>query len=349
MDLIDANFLGKGGSVITTMRDVARLAGLSISTVSHVINNTRVVSDESRQRVSQAMEELGYRPNALARSLRRQKTTTLGMIVPDSANPFFAEVARGIEDTSFAQNYSVILCNSDGDLKKQLAYTNVLIENRVAGILFVAAGISTELVNDLRRRRVPLVVVDREIPGAEVDTVLTNHAQGGRLATQHLVDLGHKRIACISGSSEVSPSGQRLIGYREVLEANGFPFDENLVLKGDFKYESGYEATRRILGIQKPPTAIFACNDLMAVGCISAAAELNVRVPDDLSVVGFDNVRLASFTHPPLTTVAQPIYEIGVIATEMLFQRICDLDAPPRFERLDTELCVRKSTAAYKE
>ncbi len=161
------------------MRDVARRAGLSISTVSHAINNTRAVSDESRQRVFQAMEELGYRPNALARSLRRQKTTTLGMIMPDSANPFFAEVARGIEDTSFAQNYSVILCNSDGDLKKQLAYTNVLIENRVAGILFVAAGISTELVNDLRRRRVPLVVIDREIPGAEVDTVLTNHAQGG--------------------------------------------------------------------------------------------------------------------------------------------------------------------------
>jgi LacI family transcriptional regulator len=271
------------------------------------------------------------------------------MIVPDSANPFFAEVARAIEDTSFAQNYSVFLCNSDGDLKKQHAYTNVLIENRVAGILFVAAGISTELVNDLRRRRVPLVVVDREVPGAEVDTVLTNHAQGGRLATQHLVDLGHKRIACISGSSEVSPSDQRLIGYREVLEENGFPFDEKLVLKGDYKYESGYEATRQILSIQKPPTAIFACNDLMAVGCISAAAELNVRVPDDLSVVGFDNVRLASFTHPPLTTVAQPIYEIGVIATEMLLQRICDLDDPPRFERLDTELCVRKSTVACKE
>ncbi|UCG25607.1 MAG: substrate-binding domain-containing protein, partial [Chloroflexota bacterium] len=269
-----------------------------------------------------------------------------GMIVPDSANPFFAEIARAIEDASFAQNFSVILCNSEGDLEKQRTYTNVLIEKRVAGILFVAAGVSTELIDGLWRRRVPLVVIDREVRGVEVDTVLTNHAQGGCLATQHLIDLGHRRIACISGSSQLSPSGERVIGYRDALETNGLFFEEDLVVKGDFQYESGYEATRQLLHGEAPPTAIFACNDLMAVGCISAAAELGLRVPADLSVVGFDDVRLASFTNPLLTTVAQPKYEIGRLATEMLLERIGDPEAQPRFARLDTELRLRNSTAA---
>ncbi|MGD2049563.1 MAG: LacI family DNA-binding transcriptional regulator [Chloroflexota bacterium] len=329
------------------MRDVAKRAGVSVSTVSHVINNTRTVSQGSRQRVEQAMEELGYKPNALARSLRRRKTNTLGMIVPDSANPFFAEVARAIEDASFAQNYIVILCNSEGDLEKQQTYTNVLIENRVAGILFVAAGVSTELVNDLGQRHVPLVIVDREVLGVEVDTVLTDHVQGGCLATQHLVDLGHRRIACIAGNSEVSPSAERVTGYRRTLEKNGIAFDESLVVKGDFQYESGYAATRQLLELERPPSAIFACNDLMAVGCISAARELGLRVPDDLSVVGFDDVRLASFTNPPLTTIVQPKVEIGALATQMLLERLVDQDAPPRFKRLDTKLCVRRSTAAW--
>jgi LacI family transcriptional regulator len=331
------------------MRDVAERAGLSVTTVSHVINNSRTVSDASRQRVLQAMEELDYRPNALARSLRRQQTNTIGMIVPDSANPFFAEIARAIEDASFAQNYSVILCNSEGDLEKQRTYTNVLIEKRVAGILFVAAGISTELINDLWRRRVPLVVIDREVPGVEVDTVLTNHAQGGRLATQHLINLGHRRIACISGSSQLSPSSERVTGYRDALKANELALDEDLVVRGDFQYESGYEATHQLLRRETPPTAIFACNDLMAVGCISAAAELGYDVPIDLSVVGFDDVRLASFTNPLLTTVAQPKHEISRLATEMLLERIGDPDARPRFARLDTELRLRNSTAAPPE
>ena len=327
------------------MRDVAERAGLSVSTVSHVVNNTRAVSDESRQRVLQAMEELGFKPNALARSLRRRQSNTLGMIVPDSANPFFAEIARAIEDASFAHNYSVILCNSEGDLEKQQAYTDVLIENRVAGILFVAAGISTELVSELGQRRVPLVVIDREVADVEVDTVMTNHAQGGCLATQHLIDLGHRRIACIAGNSEVAPSAERLNGYRQTLQKNDLAYDEGLVVKGDFQYRSGYEATNDLLTKKKPPTAVFACNDLMAVGCISAASALGFRVPDDLSVVGFEDVQLASYTNPSLTTVDQPKVEIGTLATQMLLERMKDLDASPRFERLDTELLIRRSTA----
>lgn len=328
------------------MRDVAHHASVSISTVSHVVNDTRAVSDKTRHRVLAAMKTLGYKPNALAQNLRRQQTFSFGMIVPDSANPFFAEVARGIEDTSFEQHYSVILCNTDGDVDKQAAHTDLLIKNQVAGILFVAAGISTELVEDLQARQVPLVVVDREVPDVVVDTVLTNHLQGGRLATQHLLDLGHRRIACISGGSDLFPSAERLIGYQQILQENAIPFDESLVLRGDFQYESGYRAAQQLLALADRPTAVFASNDLMAVGVISAASQLGLRVPQDLSVVGFDDIRLASFTNPPLTTIAQSTYEIGVIAARMLLDRVQNSGAPPRTRRLDTKLVIRQSTAS---
>ena len=330
---------------IATMRDVAKRAAVSITTVSHVINQTRPVSDELQQRVLAAMQELGYQPNLLARGLRRGETHTIGMIVPDSANPFFAEVARGVEDTSFEQGYSVILCNSDGDLDKELFYANVLAEKRVDGIIFVAAGVSTEHIRDLQGRRIPLVVVDRDIPDVAVDSVLTDNARGGWLAAHHLVELGHRHIGCITGPSDVTPSAERVIGYWLALEQGGVPVNEALVVKGDFQYESGYRAAHHLLSGDNPPTAIFACNDLMAIGAIRAILELGQRVPADLSIVGFDDAPVASFANPPLTTVVQPKYEIGAIATKMLLERMRDLDIPPRRRVLDTSLLVRQSTA----
>jgi len=330
------------------MRDVAERAGVSITTVSHVINETRPVSDELRQRVLAAMQELGYQPNLLARGLRRGETRTIGMIVPDSANPFFAELARGIEDTVFEQGYNVILCNSDGDLDKELLYANVLAEKRVDGILFVAAGVSTEHIQTLQEQRMPVVVVDREVPDAFVDSVLTDNARGGWLATRHLLDLGHRRIGCIAGPSDVTPSAERITGYRQALDEGGVLVDEALILKGDFQYESGYQAARQLLSIDDSLTAIFACNDLMAIGAISAAVEVGQQVPADLSVVGFDDVRLASFANPALTTVAQPKYEMGVVAATMLLERMHDLGIPPRRRVLDTKLLIRQSTAPVR-
>jgi LacI family transcriptional regulator len=327
------------------MRDVAERAGVSVTTVSHVINETRPVSDELRQRVLAAIDELGYQPNVLARSLRRGETHTIGMIVPDSANPFFAELARGIEDTSFAHGYNLILCNSDGDLDKELIYADVLTEKQVDGILFVAAGVSTDHIRALQERRIPVVIVDREIPDVSVDQVLTDNARGGWLATRHLLELGHRCIGCITGPSDVTPSAERVTGYRQALSEGGIPVDEVLIVKGDFQYESGYRAARQILARDDPPTAIFTCNDLMAVGAISAAVEMGRQVPVNLSVVGFDDVRLASFANPPLTTIVQPKYEMGVLATTMLLERMRDHDIPPRRRLLDTSLLIRQSTA----
>lgn len=329
------------------MRHVAERANVSVTTVSHVINETRPVSDELRQRVLAAMDELGYQPNLLARSLRQGKTHTIGMIIPDNANPFFAEMSRGVEDTSFEQGYSVILCNSDSNLDKELLYANVLAEKRVDGILFVAAGLSTERILDLQARRMPLVVVDRDLPEAAVDSVLTDNAQGGWLATHHLVELGHHRIGCITGPSDITPSAERITGYRQALDESGIPVDKALIVRGDFQYDSGYQAASQLLQMDDPPTAIFACNDLMAIGVMSAALKLGLHIPADLSVIGFDDVRLASFANPPLTTIVQPKYEIGVIATTMLLERMHDLEMPARRRVFETNLLVRQSTAPW--
>jgi len=335
-----------------TQEDVAREAGVSRATVSYVINNRTDgnvrISEETRCRVLEAIEELGYRPNVLARSLRQGQTHTIGMIVPDNTNPFFAEVARGVEDTSFEQGYSVILCNSDGDLDKELLYTNVLAEKRVDGILFVAAGMSTEHICALQERRMPVVVVDRDIPDVAVDSVMTANERGGWLATRHLIELGHRHIGCIAGPSDVTPSAERVTGYRHALREAGLPVDEVLILKGDFQYESGYQAARQLLSMEDPPTAIFACNDLMAIGTVSAAVRLGRQVPADLSVVGFDDVPLASFANPALTTIVQPKYEIGVVAATMLLERMQDPDRPPYRKMLDTVLVVRQSTAPVR-
>lgn len=330
---------------MTTMHDVATRAKVSVTTVSHVINETRPVSEELRARVLAAMDELGYRPNRLARSLRKGQTHTIGMIVPDNTNPFFAEVARGVEDTSFKHEHNLILCNSDGDLEKELVYTNVLAERQVDGILFVAAGISTEHIAALQKRRIPVVVVDRHIPDVAVDSVFTDNAGGGRQAVQHLIDLGHRRIACITGPSDVTPSAERVAGYRDVLAENGITVRDEYVVRGDFKYESGYRAAQHLMELAPSPTAIFACNDLMAVGVISALSAMGLHIPEHLSVVGFDDVRLASFTIPPLTTIAQRKYEIGVIAATLLLERIVNPELPPRRELLETHLKVRQSTA----
>jgi len=336
-----------------TQEDVAREAGVSRATVSYVINNRTDgnvrISEETRCRVLEAIEELGYRPNVLARSLRQGQTHTIGMIVPDNTNPFFAEVARGVEDTSFAQGYSVILCNSDGDLDKELLYTNVLAEKRVDGILFVAAGMSTEHICALQERRMPVVVVDRDIPDVAVDSVMTANERGGWLATRHLIELGHRHIGCIAGPSDVTPSAERVTGYRQALRETGILVDEALIVKGDFQYESGYQAARQLLSMEDPPTAIFACNDLMAIGTVSAAVRLGRQVPADLSVVGFDDVPLASFANPALTTIVQPKYEIGVVAATMLLERMQDPDRPPHRKMLDTELVVRQSTAPARK
>jgi LacI family transcriptional regulator len=328
------------------MREVAERAGVSVTTVSHVVNNTRTVSPETRSRVEEAMQTLGYQPNVLARSLRRGVTHTIGIILPDSANPYFAEVVRGIEDTSFVQGYSVILCNSDNDLEKEHHYTNVLVEKQVDGIIFVAAGLSTENIQDLCERGVPLILVDRHVPNVQVDKVLADNQQGGWLATRHLIDLNHRSIACIGGPTGVRLSSERVAGYRQALESADIDYDPKWIMEGDFQYQSGYSCAKELFHQQPSPTAIFACNDLMAIGAYRFAHEKNLLVPEQLSIVGFDDVRLAAYTNPPLTTIRQSKRKMGTQAAKLLLERIAQQDLEPRQVILGTELVIRGSTAA---
>ena len=329
---------------MATIREVAESAGVSYATVSHVINNTRLVSQETRARVVAAMDALNYRPNALARSLRQGKTHTLGLVLPDSANPFFAEISRSIEDEAFKRGYSVFLCNTELDTQRELFYVDVLSNKQVDGIIFVAAGDQADSLDFLLRRNMPVVMIDRDIPNVEVDAVLTDNQLGGFLATRHLLDLGHKRIACIAGPSSITPSADRIIGYRKALEQANLPYDETLIIRGDYHAQSGLEITHSILNMNPRPTAIFALNDLMALGALRAAAEAGYSVPRGLSVVGYDDLEIARFTNPPLTTIAQPKKEVGAQAVSLLVDRMSQKSRAPSRLVLPPELIIRRST-----
>lgn len=329
---------------IVTMREVAERAGVSVTTVSHVINKSRPVNTQTRTRVEAAMQALGYQPNMLARSLRRGVTHTIGIVLPDSTNPYFAEVVRGIEDTSFDQGYSVILCNSDNDLEKEHHYTSLLVEKQVDGIIFVAAGLSAENIEALQVRGIPLILVDRQVPGVQVDTVLADNRLGGWMATNHLIELNHQVIGCITGPAGVRSSSERIDGYRRAMETAIYKLEPDWIVEGDFQYQSGYEGAKALYNQRPSPTAIFACNDLMAIGAYRFAHENKLLIPEQISIVGFDDVRLAAYTNPPLTTIHQSKHEMGSRAAELLMERILDRELEPRQEILSTKLVIRDST-----
>jgi LacI family transcriptional regulator len=330
-----------------TQYDVARLAGVSQAAVSQVVNHPTSVSiaADTRQRILRAMEMIGYAPNTLARSLRMGQTLMLGLIFPDSANPFFAEVGRQMEETAFELGYSVILCNTGGSPEKERFYTESLARKQVDGIIFVAGGSQADCLHMLLEWGMPVVVVDRDLPECAVDAVLLDNYAGGMAVAAHLIDLGHRSFGCITGPSEVNPSAERVAGFKNALRAHALGIEPRWIKPGDFRLESGWRRAMELLAAPLRPTAIFACNDLMAVGVLRAAAELRLKVPGDLSVVGFDNIELASYTAPPLTTVAQPREEIGARAVNMLIDRIKEREREPRRELLKAVLIARGSSA----
>ena len=335
---------------MATIKDVALQAGVSVTTVSHVVNTTRHVSTAVRERVELAIRELGYVPSAVARSLKSNTTRTLGMLIPNSSNPYFAEIVHAVEDRCFAAGYTLILCNTDDAPQRQSVYLKVLAERRIDGLIVVSTGDDEALVAQLRGLQMPAVLLDREIDDPGCDLVETAHKDGALLAMRHLLSLGHRRIACIAGPAHVIAGELRVQGWREALvEADVAPVDESLLWRGGFTSQGGYEAMREILkgnGTAGRPTAVLACNDLMAMGALRAAHEAGLRVPDALSVVGFDDIELCAYTSPPLTTVAQPKAHIGALAVDMLLERVSGKRSDVRQVVLPATLRVRASTAA---
>jgi LacI family transcriptional regulator len=336
------------GATRVTLRDIAREAGVSVTTVSHALNDTRSVSPQARERVNDVAKKLNYRPNSIARSLRSGTTHAIGLMIPDNSNPFFAEIARAIEDIGFETGRSVILCNTDGNRKKERAYVDVLIGIKVDGVVYIASGADeTEPLDELIKAGIPLVVADRELTGPDVDIIMVDNETGAYAATDYLATLGHRIIACISGPSAITPSQARVRGYRNALAQHQLEYRPELVVAADFRFQGGGTAMDQLLRIEPRPTAVFACNDIMAIGAMRAVRKAGLHVPDDLSIVGFDGVSLAATVDPPLTTVTQPTAELARVAMNCLVARIErpaeTSAAPPARHILTGQLTIRES------
>jgi LacI family transcriptional regulator len=330
---------------MSTIRDVAERAGVSTTTVSHVVNRTRKVDPATAARVEAAIEELGYRPNALARSMRRGRTHTVGIVIPDIANPFFGDLARSLEDHMFEAGYSAIICNSDGDEDKEARYLDVLLSKKVDGLLLIAASQPSERLVHLVEQGPPTIVIDRELGDLPVSHVLVENRRGGYLAGRHLLELGHRDIGVIAGPGGLGTSARRLEGFRTALDEARVELGEDRLFVGDFRAASGRAAMDGWLQRDTPPSAVFAENDLMAIGALSAAHAAGVDVPRELSVVGFDGIAFGADVTPPLTTVAQSVNDVTTAAIELLFERLHDKAAVARLVELPVALSVRGSSA----
>jgi LacI family transcriptional regulator len=329
-----------------TRKQVAEHASVSEATVSYVINNgPRPVAAETRARVLQAIRELGYHPSDIARSLAKQRTTTIGLILPDTANPFYGEVARVIENLCYARGYTVLLCNSSMDQSRETHYANILHAKRVAGVIILPTHPNTSAIQALQQANIRTIVVDAEIPSATC--VVADDFQGGYLLTRHLIQLGHERIASITYTGDVVGYSMRFEGYKAALTEAGLPLDERLIVEAEPEVAAGEAAGLELLRRANRPTAIFAHNDRVALGVLSAARKAGLRTPHDVSVVGFDNLIESAFFSPPLTTINSPKQQMGETAVRLLFEFIETQQEVhiPQTLTLDVTLIVRESTA----
>lgn len=329
-----------------TIKDVAKKANVSITTVSRVINNVEgYTNEDTKNRILKVIEELDYKPNSLARSLVTKKTRTIGLILPDISNPFFPGIAKSVEDRASKHGYNVILCNSYDSSKKEDYYINVLREKYVDGIILSSSKLNKDDENNYSKD-LPMVFIDRKPDVKITNAVFINNYSGAYNATKHLIDLGHKNIGCLIGPQTINTSIDRLEGYKKALEDNNLPIVEEFIKYEDYSIEGGYKAAKEVL-TNKNITAIFANNDLMAIGVYRAAKELKYKIPRDLSVVGFDDIDMVEFIEPPLTTVKQPTKELGEAAVEMLMEAINN-NLEEKIMYLDTELIIRESTLSLK-
>jgi LacI family transcriptional regulator len=331
-----------------TRTDVARRARVSVATVSYVVNNgPRPVAESTKKRVLRVIQTLGYRPSGVARSLRLQSTRTIGLLVPDTANPFFAALAKGVDETVFAHGYSLLLCHSDYIAAREQAYVELLLAREVDGVLYVQGTPDAAGLHRLLRCGVPTVAVDREIPDAALDRVIADNFGGSVQATQYLIGLGHRRIGCIARHVPLSNAAERIRGYRTALTGAGLPVTPAYLVPGGPGYEEGRRAMTELLGLSPRPTAVLAYPDVVAIGAIRAAHDAGLRVPEDVSVVGFDDIPVAAFIRPRLTTVAVGIGEMGQRAVEVLLDKVRGEaeGRPSRRLVLPAALVIRESTA----
>ncbi|ENM5737926.1 substrate-binding domain-containing protein [Vibrio mimicus] len=329
---------------MATMKDIARLAGVSTSTVSHVINKSRFVSDEIAERVNNAAQQLNYAPSALARSLKMNRTQTIGMLVTTSTNPFFGEVVKGVERSCYHKGYNLILCNTEGDNQRMKASINTLLQKRVDGLLLMCSTLEGERLDVFDRYPdIPVVVMDWGPILFASDKIQDNSLQGGYMAAKHLIECGHKEIGCITGPLIRHQAQMRYEGYKRALAEAGLGIHPDWIIESDFECEGGYNAFEKLCERGKLPSALFVCNDMMTMGVIQAANQRGLRVPDDISLIGYDDVHIAKFMSPALTTIHQPKYRLGKAAIDTLLYRLENPDTTAQVVQLEPTLVVRSS------
>jgi len=331
---------------VTTIKDVAARANVSAATVSHVINGTRRVAPETVKRVQQAMETLDYRANAVAQSLRTRKTHVIGAVVSDITNPFFATLIRGAEDAAVEAGYSLIICNSDESLEKEDRYVCLLRQRRMDGLLISPVGDgSNSAVHKLPKWKIPFVFVDRRVEGIDADAVLSDNVDGAYQATRHLISQGYCRIGLILGIKGATTTKERLAGYRRALDEARITFTEELLAYGGYRVAGGQQSVKKFLSLSNPPDALFSTNNLMTIGVLQELFHRDVKIPEQMAVVSFDDPTLGQFLHPPLTVIIQDPYSIGNSAVRNLLTRL-DVNKNTHFDevRVPVTLCIREST-----
>lgn len=327
------------------IKDVAKLAGVSTATVSHVVNKTRFVSAETTARVLSAIERIGYTPNAHARNLASGRSRTLGLIISDIANPFFPELVKSIQERAIERGYDVILANTNYDPQRTVACVQRMLEQRVSGVAIMTSEMDFALTERLAEREIAVVFLDVGKVGPHTSNIVVNYEQGIRQGVEHLLALGHRRIAYISGPQQMKSAARRRAAFERTMKK----YQASLhtapsVFEGNLRAEGGQQAARELLRLDPLPTAVVSANDLMAIGALGVLKSAGLRVPQDISVIGFDDILFASLTDPPLTTIALSRAEIGRAAVEALLHTINDADNKGRRVRIGTRLVLRNST-----
>jgi LacI family transcriptional regulator len=325
-----------------TTKNIAQLAGVSVGTVSHVLNGSAGVSQELQKRVHDVVRRLDYQPSQLARGLRRRSTDLLGVIIPDITNPYFPRVVRGIEDVAYREGFRLILCNTDNDPAKEVGYFNDLRSFHPAGIIVIPSEAST-IATESSHRNLQIVFVDRCPAGWAGDAVVANNEDGGYQVGRYLTGIGHKSLSVISGPLDIETARDRLRGFQRALAGAKLKLPAKYIQEVPFNKEAGYSAALRLLSLIPRPLAIFAASDTLAIGALAAARELKLRCPEDVSIVGFDDLEFSEVTEPSLSTVFQPGYDMGALACEVLLDRVRGADHPPQRRIVDTELRIRNS------
>ncbi len=324
--------------------DVAKRANTSISTVSRVLNGSAKVKKETKDRILEAIEELGYKP--LTRKEEVRKTNTIGLIVPDIENPFFGKMAKAITGIANDYDYNILLLNVEG-IKSEKEMLINSIEEKVDGIIYTSSYRCEEIIKKAKIDQFPIVVMDREIRNIKVNTVSVNNEYAGFVAAEHLLKLGHRKIAFIAGPESMQVSVQRQIGYERALQTHGIDVDTSLILHGDFKMESGYKTMKKLLHTNQDISAVVAANDLMAIGALNYANYKGLKVPRDISIIGFDDIELASSITPKLTSVSYPLERMGELAMQSILSQIEEKDSETEMVTLFPELKPRESAGKY--